>query len=1137
MTIENIRVEATVGASVQENLVTVRLHNCTLTKTLAAGTNIAGWFVQYDAKFSQWCGYALEKFGSNLRVEVVRFVEDENYFTCKFTGTAKTAGAAHLRLWLENDMTTHSVRVWSGANDGAYFVVSDPDTGAKAYISERTIEMKTGFTADTSENTFEAGVIGGVDAESNNVVYALSLTTPTTVSKNTDVSGWFTGLPSGVKAYAAEACGLPSSRVDNYHDHMLVYLKGTPTKAGTYKIKFNLKGNDYATIESIEQKPGGQWVNWGFTGCGDSITSSSELTVVVTDPSYAGYAFNNSRGENIAQLSYGDFIETADGDPIFINGNIATVKYVEVTDGTAQVKNVNTYGIEERSFGIYVPKITISKSYTAGAVINDIVRLKGGSPISNYKIRTDGDIKNGTQYGLVLSVSISKEDLTIESSMADFEVQINNGSSWCDIKMPTGSAYAIGQTIYGDASPDTSKCSGLSASIADCSINGIAWQKLMDREGVEITVNGAAFKNSIAVKNTDITDWFTNLPKAVKAVVKETAEKNSKTLKVVFTRVKDGQWQYLYPESDSTDPIRVTIPLSALNKTDGSTAPWQKLNGGVVTTLNENAVWNVLSADAFSETDKPMVVSNTLTGVYKPGVNGIGTGWFEIFVYIPSAVYVQIVEDYEAEIEWAQNDEWYKENPDLLQEFLSNRSPMLTLGLKTTDGTFVPEYGDYIEISGSNPVKLNTSSYRNIYTLSVGIPLDVISASKLANGKFNVSMIRRNQYISLSEKNTYIKYQILDKLPDPPKDENGDEGQGNGTASDPGDAPDIWVNGKDVKDKNDSTKSVYNKTYTKALSDLQLELPEDCKWVVSVTDTAVTEASGAYVSGKAKKSNLAKASFKSSSEGGNITVTSGKEAGTARIWIAAVDKKKEIKASAYFDVKVGIAPKKLYLTKTSKGEKSGAVKSIMLNMGDEESIFVNADGTELSAYSTFKWDASSDKDGLLNITPSEDKQSATISLSKAPSDGKVKKVKINVVCNESGKKAAITVMVANAVKSFSGLDTAVQMDSAADKAVAKELEIEAVCSASGTPTDKIKVYVTTALKEGEGYQVTDGKKFSQDSSAKAKIKATYKNGKFTVTAPKGTADGTKVRVLIAVTHADKTVDVFESGVITIGTAT
>ena len=350
--------------------------------------------------------------------------------------------------------------------------------------------------------------------------------------------------------------------------------------------------------------------------------------------------------------------------------------------------------------------------------------------------------------------------------------------------------------------------------------------------------------------------------------------------------------------------------------------------------------------------------------------------------------------------------------------------------------------------------------------------------------------------------------------------------------------PNIWVNGRDVKDKNDSTKSVYNKTYTKALSDLNVELPEGCKWVLSITDNTVSDVSDAFTSGKGKKSDFAKASYKKNENGGQISVASGKKAGIARIWIAAVDKKKNVKTSAYFDVTVGMAPKKMYLTKDGKGEKTGALKSIALNMGDTGNVFVNSDGSALSSYATFTWDTSKDTEGLLTVTPSGDTQSASISVKKVPEDGKVKKISITVTNNESGKKATLSVMVTNAVKSISGMDTALQVDSAKEEAVEKQLDYKLECySTSGNATDKIKVYLTSALETGTGYSVTDGKKFKITAKNTSKIKVTYANGEFTIKVPKKTVDGTKVRVLIAVTHADKTVEVFESGVITVGTAT
>ncbi|MBO4415994.1 MAG: hypothetical protein J5824_08460 [Lachnospiraceae bacterium] len=1118
ISVDPVRVEAIVGDPVPDNLVTFRLHNCTLTKTLAAGTNITGWFVQYDVKHFQWFGYALEKFGSSLKVEIVRFVSGEDYFTCKFTGTAKVAGAAMLRLFLENSMTSHSVRVWSGAYESAYFVASDPDLSPKAYISERTLEMKTGFTVDTSDDVFVAGIMGGTDAESHDVVYALDLTDPTSVNKNTDVSSWFIGLPAGVKAYAAEKCKSPSQHVDDYRDTLLVYFKGVPQKAGTYNVRFKLKREDYRTITSIEEMPGGLWVHWGYSDYGN-IESDTALTVVVTDADKAAYAFDNSKGEDIAQLKYEDFIEAVDEEPVFLNGNIATVKYVEVTDGTALIRNVDSYSIEERSFGIFVPKITTTRAYNAGEVVNDLVRLKN-SPLSNYTIRTDGDISKGTQCGLVLSVCVSNEDITITPSMDELEVQIFDGSSWRDVKMPTGSSYAIGETIYGDATPDTSKCAGLSASIADCSINGISWNKLMDREGIEITVNGAVFKDSIAVKNTDVTGWFKNLPKALKAVVKENAGSNSKKLKIVFTRVKDGAWQYLYPESICTDPIRVTIPLSALNASNGNPAPWQKLNGGVVTTLNENAVWNILSSSTATVMDKPIVVSNTMTGVYKAGSqNGIGTDSFSLYVYLPRSAYAKLMEEVEARRlqlqEYPENfQDWSQEDKD---RFLQ---PDIRVSLRAEDGLFKDindPYLDHLELYGSTFQQISSDG---LYGVNVSVGLRNITASKLAAGSFAVGVFLAGEEVELNAKNTYVYYRILDKLPD--EQENGSENGDDVVPS--GAAPDIWVNGKDNK-----KEEIYKKSMTKAVSELISSLPDDCKYVLSVTDTTVEDADAAFSSGKGKKSDIAKASYKKADDA--VVVTAGKKEGTARIWIAAVDKKKAVQASGYFDVLVGMAPKKIYITKEKGADVKDAVKSVALSTGESVWLYANANGTELSSHAKFTWTATKGADNL-EITPSASTQSAKISVKAAPTDGKVIKATVTMMNVESGKKVNCSVMIVNEVVSITGLSTDLTLESALEAAVEKQLDYKFVCADGGeTTTDKIKVYTTAALDEGTGYS-NNGNKFT--ISSKSKIKITYKNSEFKLKAAKKTANGTKCRILVVVTHSDKTIDVFESGVITVG---
>ncbi|MBO4415946.1 MAG: hypothetical protein J5824_08215 [Lachnospiraceae bacterium] len=193
--------------------------------------------------------------------------------------------------------------------------------------------------------------------------------------------------------------------------------------------------------------------------------------------------------------------------------------------------------------------------------------------------------------------------------------------------------------------------------------------------------------------------------------------------------------------------------------------------------------------------------------------------------------------------------------------------------------------------------------------------------------------------------------------------------------------------------------------------------------------------------------------------------------------------------------------------------------------------YVNANGTELSPHAKFSWTALKDND-CLEIVPSATTHSATIRVKSAPTDGKVLKASVAVVNVESGKKVTVSIMVENAVTSIKGIDETLELDSAAEAAVEQKLDYTLVC-ADGSPntTDKIKVYTTSATEEGTGF-TNNGKKFTL--SSKSKIKVTYKNGEFTLKAAKKTTDGTKVRVLVVVTHADKSIEVFESGVITIG---
>jgi hypothetical protein len=292
---------------------------------------------------------------------------------------------------------------------------------------------------------------------------------------------------------------------------------------------------------------------------------------------------------------------------------------VIVENGSTQLETKSNYNISENTFKIYLPKLTVSTTYKEDAVVTGLVRLKNGTPLSNDKIRTDTEIKAGTHYGITLQVYISNEDTTAAVAFDDLEIQVCDDGTWKDLYMPSGSAYEIVEFYSGNTDPDLSKVSGLSASIADCSINGLSWEPLQDREGVEITVTGAQFTKNASNRYHDVTNWFTNLPANTFAMVKETVTDSVRsTVKIVFAKRRPSGVIYSTPQSVNTAAIRVRIPFDDLTSVSG-TAPWSGMKGAVATTLNSNAVWNIIAADTFALSDKIIIVSNTMTGGYNAG--------------------------------------------------------------------------------------------------------------------------------------------------------------------------------------------------------------------------------------------------------------------------------------------------------------------------------------------------------------------------------------------------------------------------------------------------------------------------------------------------------------------------------------
>ncbi|MBP5331015.1 MAG: hypothetical protein J6Y89_04110, partial [Lachnospiraceae bacterium] len=573
--------------------------------------------------------------------------------------------------------------------------------------------------------------------------------------------------------------------------------------------------------------------------------------------------------------------------------------------------------------------------------------------------------------------------------------------------------------------------------------------------------------------------------------------KDPSSVKIICATSKKNSFYTVTPAEASTDPVRIAIPLAELTVSEGE-CPWNEIAGEVVVNLNQNAVYNILTPGQCIASGKPMIVSAAVTGVF--GQKTIGGN----VTYLP-----------------------IKEYSDTTTVYVPGSMVETN---ETTGKTYVPvtltaAEGDFV-IDGTpvNDIEIISSEAKeiddDIYRVLIEIPSKKMCATKVTSGRFGV----KAGNVTADPKNTYVSYEIYEsasELPDEPDpvtedDENDDE-------LPTGTAPDIWVNGKDIK-----KEDYYKKTMTKAAASLINSVPDGCKLVTSVTDTTVEDASAAFPSGKGKKSNTAKAAYKKADDA--VVVTAGKTEGTVRVWLAAVDKQKKVQASGYFDVTVGIAPKKVYVTKEKDAAVTAAVKSIALNVGDSVKLYANAAGTELSPFSGFTWYTVADTVPL-EIERAKNTRSATLKATAVTDTGKVLKIPVILENDESRKRVKFTILVENRIKSITGLSDSLTLDSAVEAAVEKKLDYVPVCVSSNPTTDKIKVYTTAALEEGTGYS-NNGKKFSL--SSKSKVKVTYKNGEFTLKVPKKTVDGTKCRVLVVVTHGDKTVDVFESGVITIG---
>ena len=353
------------------------------------------------------------------------------------------------------------------------------------------------------------------------------------------------------------------------------------------------------------------------------------------------------------------------------------------------------------------------------------------------------------------------------------------------------------------------------------------------------------------------------------------------------------------------------------------------------------------------------------------------------------------------------------------------------------------------------------------------------------------------------------------------------------------------------------------------------------KYLVSVTDKEVTDYTKAFPNNKANKSNLAKATYKAAKAGkneANITVTAGKEAGAAKVWVAEFDSaKKAIIAYNFFEVEVKMAPSKFTVQipgkeaveekKDSEGnviqKAQDAVapitKKATVNVTEEVELEVKIDKpvdtdgkSQVSAGATYTWTVKAPKGAkeTTNYTIVSNGTAATFTALAMTTATKADKYTLTCTNDQSGKKSTFAVTVTNDMSDVKILD--VKMESAAEAAQETKLQWNTEAYKTTTAaafkdgedvvyatTDKVKVYISEAVdtESAKTWELnTSGKapKFKlTGTKSKALTAKMAKDGTITLKAKKGTAAGTQAQVILAVTHADKTIDVY-TFVVTIG---
>ncbi len=362
----------------------------------------------------------------------------------------------------------------------------------------------------------------------------------------------------------------------------------------------------------------------------------------------------------------------------------------------------------------------------------------------------------------------------------------------------------------------------------------------------------------------------------------------------------------------------------------------------------------------------------------------------------------------------------------------------------------------------------------------------------------------------------------------------------------------IWVNGKNINKEKlyynyisvpmadlRGTKTAVPGSGTPNTS-LSPALPSGCRYVLSVTDSSVNSIDDAYRKGKGKTMR-SQVSVNYNVNRDILKVTAGTKAGKVKVWIAELyEDTKQVIAYACIDVTVKVADKEFGLSlveEKSPGVIVTAENTATSNAGSSATIQIAHTINDVSPDTTYNWKLILPKycdEDLVTMQVADDTRSCTLKLNSILYYDEITYVRIRCVNEQSRNVATYRIRIQNNITSVTGIEKPVKLRSAMNimRKVTITPQITTRFEDVTDNTDRIKAFVLTGA-EG-GYEYTKNGKLLITKRAKTVTVTIDEAGRIKLKANAGTPDGTEVRVLYVVIHADRTFDVYESGVITVG---